>query len=404
MKTAVPLLVVLVLGPACGPRDGGFRMGPDASAGGTGGAASSSPRDASRGDDVPETGRADASIDATKGVDAGRPDGGAAPGVDPAPGVDAALGARCPAVPRCDAAAPDPGPARPWRHGAPSGKANHRGRDLFVNPGARQWIIANFRYGLALLESALTDEDVDIYLLRGCGATWEKLGRAATTETAAHDMVEGVGDAPGRLFFEIPAARALGLGRHRIHLVVGGDLSTADLFIEVVPTNTPLFVSDVDGTLTTDENAQTLAILTGSMPETNPEAPQALNLLAAKGYRPLYLTARPEWLARTTQDWIAAKGFPPGIVHTTLTSGGASGAAAGAYKTEVLQQLAAKGLKPSYVFGNSDTDADAYNNAGVQPLGNRIFFQYTDTAWNGRRIEAFGPLLSEFAPLPPACR
>jgi hypothetical protein len=147
-----------------------------------------------------------------------------------------------------------------------------------------------------------------------------------------------------------------------------------------------------------------VALLTGAMPDANPDSAAVLTLLAAKGYRPLYLSARPEWLAKTTEDWIAAKGFPPGIVHTTLTSGGASGAAAGTYKTDELKLLADKGLKPGYAFGNSNTDADAYNNAGVQPLGNRLFFQYTDSAWNGRRIEAFGPLLSEFAALPRVCQ
>ncbi|HXI57944.1 MAG TPA: hypothetical protein VNO55_17890 [Polyangia bacterium] len=418
MKHAVFLLLALLaLAPACGPGapyTGAYTGMTDAAAAtggrggdGSGGGAGVTPGGApgaggSGGASATGTGGGtgdSAARDAgggkeTTGGTGGRPgDGGTDPGTT----------ARCPATPRCDAAAPDPGAARPWRHKAPSGAANHRGRDLFVNPGARQWILGDFHYGLALLESALADEEVDVYLLRGCGATWEKLGSALTTSTAAHETVEGVSDAPGRFYFEIPAAKALAAGRHRVRLVVGGDLSTVDLFIEVVPAGTPLFVTDVDGTLTTSEDAQTLALLTGAMPEANADAAQALTLLAAKGYRPLYLTARPEWLARTTQDWLAAKGFPPGVIHTTLTSAGASGAAAGTYKTDDLKLLAGKGLKPAFAFGNTSTDADAYNNAGVQPLGNRIFFQYTDSAWNGRRIEAFQPLLSEFAALPLVC-
>jgi len=172
----------------------------------------------------------------------------------------------CPAASKCDAAAPDPGQARPWRHKAPSGAANHRGRDLFVNPGAPQWIIGNFRYGLPLLESALSDEEVDIYLLRACGATWEKLGSALTTATASHAAVEGVVDEPGRLFFEIPAGKALAAGRHRVRLVVAGDLTVTELNIEVVPSGALLFVTDVDGTLTTSEDAQTISLLTGAPP------------------------------------------------------------------------------------------------------------------------------------------
>jgi phosphatidate phosphatase PAH1 len=165
-----------------------------------------------------------------------------------------------------------------------------------------------------------------------------------------------------------------------------------------------VFVTDVDGTLTDSETAQTIAILTGTVPNPNPDAAEALKALAAKGYRPFYLTARPEWLVKTTQDWIVAKGFPPGIVHTTLVGGGATGAAATTYKTDELALLAAKQLKAVFAIGNTDTDADAYDNAAIQPLSNRIFFQYTDAAHNGRRIEAYGPLVAEFGALASACR
>jgi hypothetical protein len=322
---------------------------------------------------------------------------------DGAPPIDS--GPACPPVPACNAPPPDPGPARAWRHGAPAGAGNHRGRDQFVNPGAPQWVIGNFQYGLGPLEGGLQDEEVDIYLLRNCGATWEKLGTALTTgATPSHPKTEGVDDAIGRIFFEIPSGQALGLGRHRLRLVVGGDLTAVDMFVEVVPPNTPFFVADMDGTLTDSESAQALAILTGTIPNANPDAAQVLTILASKGYRPMYLTARPEWLVKTSQDWIVLKGFPPGILHTTLVGGGATGAAATTFKTDELALLAQqKMLTPTYVIGNTNTDADAYNNAGIMPLANRIYFQYTDTAWNGRRIEAYGTLIPEFSALPLVC-
>ena len=340
------------------------------------------------------------------GTDGGRADGappdGGALDTSPPP-IDS--GASCPPVPACNTAPPDPGPARAWRHPAPAGASNPRGRDQFVNPGAAQWVIGNFQYGLGPLEGGLQDEEVDIYLLRNCGATWEKLGTALTTgATPSHPKVEGVDDAPGRMFFQVPADRALALGRHRIRLVVAGDLTAVDMFIEVVAPNTPVFVSDMDGTLTDSETAQFFAILTGTIPNANPDAAQALTVLASKGYRPMYLTARPEWLVKTSQDWIVAKGFPPGILHTTLVGGGATGAPATTFKTDELAMLAQdKMMKPTYVIGNTNTDADAYNNAAIMPLANRIYFQYTDTAWNGRRIEAYTTLIPEFAALPLVC-
>ncbi|HMJ52633.1 MAG TPA: hypothetical protein VK540_11170 [Polyangiaceae bacterium] len=353
-------------------------------------------------------GSADAGPQAEGGpadADGGRFDG-AAPetGAPDAPQPPIDSGPTCPPIPACNAAAPDPGPARAWRHAAPAGAANPRGRDQFVNPGAAQWVIGNFQYGLGPVEAGLQDEEVDVYLLRNCGATWEKLGTTLTTgATPSHPKVEGVDDVTGRIFFEIPTAQALGLGRHRVRLVVGGDLTAVDMFIEVVPPSTPVFVSDMDGTLTDSETAQFFAILTGTVPNANPDATQALHVLASKGYRPMYLTARPEWLVKTSQDWIVSKGFPPGILHTTLVGGGASGAAAATFKTDELAMMAQKMLKPTYVIGNTNTDADAYNNAAIQPLANRIYFQYTDTAWNGRRIEAYSVLLPEFSALPLVC-
>ena len=361
--------------------------------GGTGGAAGSGADAGPKGDGGPD------------GADGGRSDTGApeggTPDLSPPPGD----GGACPPPPACNAAPPDPGPARAWRHAAPGGAPNHRGRDLFVNPDAAQWIIGNIQYGLGPLEGGLQDEEVDIYLLRNCGTTWEKLGTKLTTgATPSHPRVEGVDDAPGRMFFEVPAGQALALGRHRVRLVVGGDLSAVDMFMEVVPPNTPMFVTDMDGTLTDSETAQFFAILTGTVPNANPDAAQALNILASKGYRPMYLTARPEWLVKTSQDWIVTKGFPPGILHTTLVGGGATGPAAAMFKTEELAMLAQKMLKPAYAIGNTNTDADAYNAGDIQPLANRIYFQYTDTAWNGRRIEAYSALLPEFSALSRVCR
>ncbi|HET6279365.1 MAG TPA: hypothetical protein VFH73_00305, partial [Polyangia bacterium] len=222
-----------------------------------------------------------------------------------------------PAIPQCDAPSPDPGAKQAWRHTGPSalgGAAQHRGRDLFVGQSGPQWLIARFAYGL--FDAALTDENVDIYLLRGCGATWEKLGTALTSQ-GQHAAVEGVDDNSGRVFYEIPADKKLGLGRHRARFVVTGDLSFTEAFVEVVAPGTPLFVADVDGTLTTDEAAELNALLTGTLPNANPDAADALKALVAKGYRPLYLTARAEGLTERTHRFLSERGFPAGIVNTT---------------------------------------------------------------------------------------
>ncbi|MFO0761947.1 MAG: phosphatidylinositol transfer protein [Byssovorax sp.] len=316
-------------------------------------------------------------------------------------------GGACPPVPACDAAPPDPGPAQPWNHTFESpiivatGAPNHRGRDLFLNPGDTQWIIGKFAYGL--IDKDLKEEKVDIWLLRDCGNSWEKLGTAQTTNDNEHATVEGVDDSGGRIYFEVPAAKALGPGRHRVRLVVEGDLSATELFIEVVPPGTPMFVSDVDGTLTDTENAEFGALLTGMLPGVHADAATAYNILASKGYRPMYLTARPDWLTERTRELLAVNGFPPGIVHTTVTLTGATGDAAAAFKTGELAAIAARGLIPTYAVGNTASDATAYDNAGVSPLSDRIFYQFTDSVYGGRRIEAYSELLGEFGGLPLVC-
>lgn len=306
--------------------------------------------------------------------------------------------------------------SRWWRHwietpslvttdpvsGLPS-PPNHRGRDLFVNPGAPQTILAHFAYGIT--DTYLQDEDVDIFVQRDCASGWESLGTATTTKASApHADVEGVSDTGGRVMFEIPAARRLGPGRHRVRLVVQGDGSSTDLFIDVVPPKTPIFVSDVDGTLTSSENVEYAALLVGVTPATHPGAPEALRALAAKGYRPLYLTARPEWLVQRTRDFLEERGFPPGIIHTTTWELGAvaSGGAA-AFKTEELRMLAAKGLVPTFGFGNKPTDSEAYATVPALAVDNRFFYQISGE-FTGRRIETYDELLPRFGRAAAVCR
>jgi phosphatidate phosphatase PAH1 len=214
--------------------------------------------------------------------------------------------------------------------------------------------------------------------------------------------VEGVEDTGGRLYFPIPAEATLGVGRHRLHLVVKGDLSSTEQYIEVLPADTPVFVTDIDGTLTTFETEAFTDLLLGQIPDANPSSAEALTVLASKGIRPFYLTARPEWLMERTREFLAARGYPAGIAHTTLSKIGATGSAAVTYKTSELAALLAKGFVPTWAFGNTDSDATAYQNAGLAPLDHRIFFQFDDPH-GGRRIDDYGELLGEFGALPSIC-
>lgn len=310
----------------------------------------------------------------------------------------------CEPVPACnDVPIPDGGALLDWEQFGTtavvlSGSARHRGRDMFYNPGDEHWAMAKFAYGPT--DWDLSEERVDAYLLRDCEGDWELLGPQFTTDDGDHPTIEGVEDSGGWVYLQLDS---LPPGRHRVHWVVRGDGSRADTYIEVVEPGTPIILSDIDGTLTTSEWERAIDFLLDTVPNVNDGAPEALNALVDLGYRPMYLTARPEFLGNRTYEFIEARGLPPGIIHTSLSATGALGDSAVELKTGELQALADRGLVPAWVFGNTDSDAEAYENAGIAPLEQRVFFQYED-AFGGRTIESYTDLLPEFGELDPVCQ
>ncbi len=340
------------------------------------------------------------------GGSGGLSSGGAAGSGGTVVGGGGSASVSCFPMPACDAPLPT-FTKRPWKHSVASpvivatGFANHRGRDLILPPGMDQWVLGKTAYGVT--DKDLKDEEVDIWLNRGCGATWDKLGTVLTTNDGQHPTVEGAEDTGGRVYFKIPSSSALGIGRHRIHMVVAGDLSGTDQYIEIAPPGTTYFITDVDGTLTSKETEEYGALLTGAVSDPNPDAGKALSLLAQKAFRPFYLTARPEFLVGRTREFVDVKGFPLGPVHTTFAFG-ATGGAAVAFKKGEIDELQGRGFKVAYAFGNTDSDADSFFLAGIKPDDHRIFFQYTDTANGGRRIEAYTELLGEFGALSKPCQ
>lgn len=308
----------------------------------------------------------------------------------------------CELRPACDAPLPPLGSKTSWRHTTTSlsvaaGSPRHRGRDLFLKPGTKQWAIAKFAYGA--IDKDIKDEDVDVYLLRDCGSTWKKLGTYRTTEESAHTTEEGVIDSGGRVYVDIAAVEPipLGVGRHRVHFVVKGDLSETDQYIEVLPDGARVVVSDIDGTLTTSESASWTEAFGATPPGANPGSPQVMTTLAQRGYYVFYLTARPEWFVQKTRDWVKMRGFPPGIIHTTFSAIGETGAAAIEYKTSELANLKTKtGIVPTYGFGNTDSDSTAYDNVKITPAANRYFFKYTDTR-GGTSHDDYSKLVPKFA-------
>jgi hypothetical protein len=315
-------------------------------------------------------------------------------------------GSLCPLTPACDAPPPAPSPTTSWRHLTTQvtvrlGSPRHRGRDMFYRVGDPQWAMAKFAYGLN--DDDLNDEDVEVFLLRGC-TTWERLGTARTSrDSTPHPTTDGVEDTGGRVFFRIPADRALGVGWHRLRFVVRGDHSVAEQWIRVVPEGARFVVTDLDGTMTSEENAQFVSLLTGNPPAANPGGALVMRTLMERGYEVLYLTARPEWLVQTTHTWLANNQFPRSIVHTTLGLTGALGNAAVAFKTAELNAIRTRfGSAPEIGIGNTDSDAAAYNNTGVR---RRYLYRYMGDLMGGTLVNDYNALAATMqSTLAPVCR
>ena len=103
-------------------------------------------------------------------------------------------------------------------------------------------------------------------------------------------------------------------------------------------------MSDVDGTLTTGELEDVLKRPLGKQPDIRPDAVEALSLLARKGYRPFYLTARPERVTVRTRELLISAGFPDGVIRTAESGLGVFGSRAVEYKTGQITALESAGF------------------------------------------------------------
>jgi len=283
------------------------------------------------------------------------------------------------------------------------GPALHRGRDQIVVKGQPVWIHAKFTYGLA--DADLKKEKVDVYLSQGCNSPLKKIGETMTSSEGQFPTVEGVEDSGGRVFAKLSdfGIDSLPIGRHRVVLAVQGDNSTTELYINVIQANTPIIVSDIDGTLTESELAA-VGDLVNVSAKVNPGAASAINALYQKGYQVIYLTARAEWFASKTRAWLKSNGFPPGTLRTTQSKVGYSGDKAAAYKLAELNQFKVMtGRAPSFGFGNKTSDVKTYLNMAI-PLRNSYYFKLEGEADGGIIHDDYTKLAAKFKNYEAVCR
>lgn len=119
-------------------------------------------------------------------------------------------------------------------------------------------------------------------------------------------------------------------------------------------------VFDIDGTLT----PKILAIYI-----VRDDAANAVRLYADKGYKIIYLSARPQPFQTGIPDWLKKNHFPEGSIHVSETAKDTSDPEA--FKKRILGEYKEKGWKFVAAYGDSPTDFEAYKDVGIQK--DRIF-------------------------------
>src|SRR5215468_3700559 len=246
--------------------------------------------------------------------DAGKRDAGAVPDV------------------RCDGspAAGKPGSFRHFtsRLIAGLGDPKHRGFDLVASTDTATQALEGW-ISYTVVDKALEDEDVDVFACRA--GAWRKVGRART-------------DDEGHFALALSGDSRLPIGMRDLFVSVVGDRTGAGFLGYVAPAGTPLVVSDVDGTLTSSENAFVETIVLGIEPAAQPGAAHAFADATARGHQLVYVTARGNQFTTATRDWLDHKGFPRGPVRLAESFVTLPGSDTVDFKTRAISALTAAGF------------------------------------------------------------
>lgn len=258
-----------------------------------------------------------------------------------------------------------------WRHPVRTrittaqGSARHRGIDAVVNDTSPQRLIGKFAYGT--FDDDLKDETVEVWIQPVASCEWRKLATLVTSNEDSGTVIWGVEDTGGRVFYEIPKDKQLPTGTYRVKMLVLGDHSSANFSLHVWPRGTSFSVTDMDGTMTTEEADGLWTAFDPLSPDMRPFANDLMNAFAAKNIRPIFLTARPEWMTNGTRQWLYEQGYAFGPLRLSESTLGVSGEEAIAYKGAVVQALVAEGFQFVNGIGNRWTDYEAYVSAGLPP-------------------------------------
>jgi len=198
-----------------------------------------------------------------------------------------------------------------------------------------------------LSATPLAGENVSLWYYDPGKTAWQAIGTGKT-------------DAGGE--YDLPATGFVAPTGRPVYSVLDADGSCAEHFDYLLAPGAKVIVTDIDGTLTTNDGEIILQIGDDThVPAMMTAADRLMQAWAMKGYPIVYLTARPHILRPESRGWLADLGFPDGPL---ITKGGI--AADDVYKALWMKRMI-QDFQWNVVaaYGNADTDITAYANAGV---------------------------------------
>ena len=224
----------------------------------------------------------------------------------------------------------------------------HMGHDRVTKAGEAVTVTGKFDYG-TILHKDLEDEKVRAYLSGTGKDGWDYLGEFTT-------------NSDGKIFVPVDGQQE---GQYVLRMVVMGDLTYADAYITAIEPGKKAVVFDIDETLTKSDLEQILDYTGIEAAEARPAAGQLVQEYLDRGYHPVFITARSYWYAKGSRRWLRETlNLPDFTLRTTLANEQGLFETA-QYKTDVMNEMKAAGLEFFRAYGNADTDAEAFNNAGI---------------------------------------
>ncbi|XP_055080032.1 membrane-associated phosphatidylinositol transfer protein 2-like isoform X2 [Periophthalmus magnuspinnatus] len=221
--------------------------------------------------------------------------------------------------------------------------ANHRMNDAVFPEDSPQMLSGRFMYG-PLDMVTLAGEKVDLHIMtQPPSGEWVYYSTEVTNSS-------------GRVSFNIPDDKRLGIGVYPVKMVVRGDHTFADSYLTVVPRGTEFVVFSIDGSF-----AASVSIM-GSDPKVRAGAVDVVRHWQDIGYMIIYVTGRPDMQKQRVVAWLSQHNFPHGIVsfcdglvHDPLR-----------HKANFLKALTETRMKIIAGYG-STKDISVYSSIGLPP-------------------------------------